>query len=265
MPTLLDPPRPESMEPFAHTAESGPEFTFEQLTTGADWPLKRLLDIAVASALLVVCAPLILLCMVAVKLTSPGSALYSQIRLGRGRRPYRIFKIRSMTHNCEAATGARWATANDARVTPIGRFLRCSHLDELPQLWNILRGDMSLVGPRPERPELICKLEPAIAHYGERMLVRPGVTGLAQVNLPPDTDLESVRRKLLYDRYYVAIGGLWLDLRLLAATGLYLLAIPFRISCAVLLLPGAREVEALSVPLEVSVANLQALSCGETR
>jgi lipopolysaccharide/colanic/teichoic acid biosynthesis glycosyltransferase len=204
-----------------------------------DGRVKRVFDFAAASVLLIASAPVILACMLLVKLTSSGPGIYRQTRLGRGRRPFTIYKIRTMSKDSEALTGARWATANDSRVTPIGRILRRTHLDELPQLWNILRGDMSLVGPRPERPEFIDKLEPIIHQYAERMLVRPGVTGLAQVNLPPDTDIESVRRKLIYDRFYVQSGGMWLDLRLVAVTALSLLGIPFRASCAALQVPGA--------------------------
>src|SRR5205823_10851019 len=158
---------------------------------------------------------------------SRGPVFYSQTRLGRGGRPFRIYKIRTMVHNCERQSGARWCTSGDPRITPVGRFLRATHLDELPQLWNVLRGDMSLIGPRPERPEIIAALERAIPRYHDRLLVRPGLSGLAQVQLPADTDLHSVRRKLAYDLYYVEQLGAWLDLRLALATALYLLRVPF--------------------------------------
>ena len=148
-------------------------------------------------------APLILLAMALVKLTSRGPAIYRQVRAGLGGRPFTIYKIRTMAHDCEARTGPVWATADDPRVTPLGRFLRRSHLDELPQLWNVLRGEMSLVGPRPERPEFVAQLQRAIPDYRRRLQVPPGVTGLAQVQLPPDTDLAGVRRKLVYDLYYI--------------------------------------------------------------
>src|SRR5207253_4196733 len=139
---------------------------------------------------------------------------YSQIRLGRGGKPFAIYKIRTMTHNCEKVSGAQWSTPGDARITPVGRFLRKTHLDELPQLWNVLRADMSLVGPRPERPEFVPKLEHALPRYRDRLAVRPGVSGLAQVQLPPDTDLASVRRKLAHDLFYVERMSFWLDLRI---------------------------------------------------
>src|SRR5207249_2271789 len=158
---------------------------------------------------------------VLVKLTSPGPILYSQTRLGRHGRSYTIYKIRSMSHNCEKQSGPRWSTAGDSRVTPIGRLLRRTHVDELPQLWNVLRGEMSLIGPRPERPEFVPQLERALPQYRQRLLVRPGVTGLAQVQLPPDSDLASVRRKLAYDLYYVHGCNFCLDVQLLLATVLH--------------------------------------------
>jgi lipopolysaccharide/colanic/teichoic acid biosynthesis glycosyltransferase len=111
-------------------------------------------------------------------------------------------------------------------VTPFGRFLRNTHLDELPQLWNVLRGDMALVGPRPERPEIVAILETEIPLYRDRELIRPGVTGLAQIQLPPDTDVESVRRKLAYDLYYIREANALLDLKILIATALKVVGVP---------------------------------------
>jgi lipopolysaccharide/colanic/teichoic acid biosynthesis glycosyltransferase len=189
--------------------------------------LKAVVDAILAVLLLVPAAPLMLLSVLLVRLTSRGPAIYSQTRLGLGGRPYRIYKVRTMYHDCEKTSGARWSTAGDARITPVGRFLRKTHLDELPQLWNVLQGDMSLVGPRPERPEFVPHLEAAIPHYGERLLVRPGVTGLAQIQLPPDTDLDSVRQKLEYDRCYVKRCGLWLDVRIMAGTAFKVVGLPF--------------------------------------
>src|SRR5262249_17904057 len=144
-------------------------------------------------------AVLILYAMALVRLTSRGSAIYRQTRLGLNGRPFTIYKIRTMYHDSERLTGPQWSRPGDPRVTPIGRILRATHIDELPQLWNVLRGEMSLVGPRPERPELAAGLERELPSYRDRLAVRPGVTGLAQVQLPPDTDVESVRRKLAYD------------------------------------------------------------------
>jgi len=175
-----------------------------------------------ALVLLAITSPLLAMMAVAAKLSSPGPAFYSQVRLGRKGRPFRIYKIRTMTHNCEAATGAVWSAAGDNRVTKIGRFLRETHLDELPQLWNVLRGQMAMIGPRPERPELVEKLERAIPRYRERLQVRPGLTGLAQMQRPADEDLEDVRHKLAYDIYYVREMSFWLDVRISVSTTLHM-------------------------------------------
>ena len=188
--------------------------------------LKRASDVVLALALTVITAPLLLGSVALVRLTSAGPVIYSQTRMGRGRRLFTIFKIRTMHHDCERQTGPLWSTDNDPRVTAVGRFLRRTHLDELPQLWNVLRGEMSLVGPRPERPEFVTQLEKAMPRYAERLLTLPGVTGLAQVNLPPDTDHDSVRRKLVYDLHYVNNVGLWFDARIMVGTGFYLLGLP---------------------------------------
>jgi len=204
---------------------------------------KRALDVTLSAILLAFSAPLFLLALALVKLTSRGPFIYSQTRLGRNRRPFTIYKIRTMAHDCERLSGPRWSTRDDPRVTPIGRFLRRTHLDEMPQLWNILRGEMSLVGPRPERPEIARSLELAIPRYADRLAARPGLTGLAQVQLPPDVDLESVRRKLALDLHYVERAGFWLDLRLLLCTGLFLTGVPFAFSCRLLGLPTPTEVE----------------------
>jgi lipopolysaccharide/colanic/teichoic acid biosynthesis glycosyltransferase len=173
----------------------------------------------------------------AVKLTSRGPIFYSQMRVGKNGRPFRLHKIRTMLDDCERTSGPRWATVNDPRVTSIGRFLRSTHLDELPQLWNVIRGQMSLVGPRPERPEFVPSLEKAIPHYCARLLVLPGVTGLAQVHLPADTDLASVRRKLAYDLYYIRQRGLWLDFRLVVCTAVRMVGVPFWPLCRFFRLP----------------------------
>jgi lipopolysaccharide/colanic/teichoic acid biosynthesis glycosyltransferase len=205
--------------------------------------LKRALDVLLALVFCVPALPLVLFAGLLVKLTSRGPLLYSQVRLGLGGRPFRIFKIRSMVADSEK-NGACWSTPGDPRVTRAGRFLRRTHLDELPQLWNVLRGDMSLVGPRPERPEFVPTLEVAVPHYRDRLQVRPGLTGLAQVQLPPDTDLESVERKLACDLCYLQGVGFWLDLRLLLATVCYVLGWSCRWPCRVLRLPPAAGAEA---------------------
>jgi lipopolysaccharide/colanic/teichoic acid biosynthesis glycosyltransferase len=204
---------------------------------------KYALDFCVAVVLLILTAPLLLLCALLVKLTSRGPMIYSQVRLGRDGRPYRIFKLRSMYHLCEVNSGPRWSVNGDPRITPLGRFLRRTHLDELPQLWNILRGEMSLVGPRPERPEFIPTLAKAIPLYTRRMAVRPGVTGLAQVQLPADTDLNSVCRKVAYDLHYVRHASLWMDARILVATVFKVLGASFEFLRRTFLLPCSTAVQ----------------------
>ncbi len=201
-------------------------------------------DFLVAILLFVLTAPLMVLSMILVKLTLRGPVIYSQTRLGRWGRPFTIYKIRTMLSNSEATTGPQWSTADDPRITPVGQFLRRTHLDELPQLWNVLRGEMSLVGPRPERPEFVTKLELAIPCYRERLAVRPGVTGLAQVQLPPDTDLNSVRHKLVCDLYYIERLNFWLDLRILVCTACGFLGIPYAASRKIFRVPTmAQSVE----------------------
>ena len=206
-------------------------------------PVKAVLEFGFALTLLVVGLPLIGLLAALVKLSSRGPAFYRQTRVGQYGQLFSIIKLRTMVDNCESLTGARWCIPGDPRVTWFGHFLRATHLDELPQLFNVLQGDMSIVGPRPERPEFLPKLERSVPGYRNRLLVRPGVTGLAQVQLPPDTDVESVRRKLRYDLYYVEHTSFWLDLRILLCTGLYALGVPFRIAGKVFGVPGTTVVE----------------------
>jgi lipopolysaccharide/colanic/teichoic acid biosynthesis glycosyltransferase len=184
--------------------------------------LKRGLDLGFATVLIIVAVPVVAIAWVVVRLTSSGPGFYSQARIGQFGEPFVILKLRTMFHQCEAGTGATWATRGDPRVTPVGRVLRKLHIDELPQLLNILRGDMSLVGPRPERPEFVGPLAQTLPGYWHRLGVRPGLTGLAQIQLPPDVDLESVRRKIILDRIYLEQRGLGLDLRLLFGTAVYL-------------------------------------------
>ena len=206
-------------------------------------PCKHVADFVAALALGVVALPLIAAAALVVKLTSRGPAFYTQTRVGRGGRCFTIYKIRSMVHNCESLTGPRWSMPGDPRVTRIGWFLRLSHLDELPQLLNVLRGEMSLIGPRPERPEFLPELERELPTYSQRLTVRPGVTGLAQVQLPPDTDLGSVRHKLAHDLYYVRHVHPWLDIRLLACTAFYAVGAPFSLLSRLLGIPRTETVE----------------------
>jgi lipopolysaccharide/colanic/teichoic acid biosynthesis glycosyltransferase len=204
---------------------------------------KYRVDRAVALVLAVPALPVVALAALVVKLTSRGPAFYTQARVGRDGRPFTIFKIRTMLDNCESLTGPRWSIPGDPRVTRVGTFLRATHLDELPQLLNVLRGEMSLIGPRPERPEFVPELERVFPAYRQRLHVRPGVTGLAQVQLPPDADLASVRRKLAHDLYYIQHLSPWLDLRLLVCTGFYALGIPFAALSKFLGIPAGDTLE----------------------
>jgi lipopolysaccharide/colanic/teichoic acid biosynthesis glycosyltransferase len=180
--------------------------------------IKWVLDLSFAFVLLVATAPIVLLCMILVRLSSRGRPLYKQERLGCLGRTFTMYKIRTMVVDCERQSGPIWSLPGDRRVTPIGRFLRWSHIDELPQLVNVLRGEMSLIGPRPERPEIVAQLERALPQYRHRLLIRPGLSGLAQVLQGPDTDLQSVWRKLGFDLLYLDRMSFRLDLQLMLAT-----------------------------------------------
>jgi lipopolysaccharide/colanic/teichoic acid biosynthesis glycosyltransferase len=207
--------------------------------------LKSAVDFGIALILFLLALPVMVLAGLLVKLTSHGPILYSQTRVGRFGQPFRIWKIRSMRHNCESSSGAKWCTSRDPRVTFIGKILRKLHIDELPQLWNIIRGDMSLVGPRPERPEFVTVLDELIEGYSGRLTVKPGLTGLAQIQLPPDTDLESVRKKVALDLVYIDRIGPWLDIRLMLGTVVYLLGFSYAWVRRIMRLPTADVIPAL--------------------
>ena len=179
---------------------------------------KRTLDVCAAAFGLIAALPVMLAVAALVKLTSKGPALYAQERVGQDGRVFVIRKFRSMRQDAEAGTGAVWATANDARITPVGGLLRKARLDELPQLWNVLVGDMSLVGPRPERPEFVRGLTEQIPFYGQRHVVKPGVTGWAQVRYSYGSSVEDAMQKLQYDLYYIKHMSLTLDLFIIFAT-----------------------------------------------
>lgn len=170
--------------------------------------------------LLIFLSPLFLFVAVLVRLSSRGPILYCQERVGLGQKIFKIIKFRSMTQDAESHSGPVWAAHNDSRVTSIGRFLRRLHLDELPQVVNVLRGEMSFVGPRPERPHFVALLEKTFVHYHARHRVSPGITGLAQVRRESDTDLKDVRQKLLLDRVYIQKQSVSLDLVIVVATAL---------------------------------------------
>lgn len=197
---------------------------------------RRVLNVVVAIVLLVVTLPLWVLIALAVKVTSRGPVFYVQTRIGldrrsrppkpgapersrdMGGRPFKIFKFRTMRQDAEDETGAVWAQPNDPRVTPIGRLLRDFRLDELPQLINVLLGDMNIVGPRPERPDLVSGLRDHIPNYVARQRVLPGITGHAQVNLKYDSSVDDVRRKVEHDIEYVRKVSVWQDIQIMLKT-----------------------------------------------
>jgi sugar transferase (PEP-CTERM system associated) len=178
---------------------------------------KRLLDILAASAGLILGLPLMLLVAIAVRLDSPGPILFRQERVGRGHKLFTLAKFRSMRTDAEK-DGPVWATEEDPRVTRVGRFIRTTRLDELPQLWNVLIGDMSLVGPRPERDLFVKQLLDTSAFYGQRLVVRPGLTGWAQIKAPYASSFEESIEKLKYDLYYIKNMSLFLDISILLST-----------------------------------------------
>jgi len=165
--------------------------------------IKRWSDILLASIALILSAPFMAGSALALRFSSPGPILYSQQRVGKDGVPFTIYKFRSMRVDAEALTGAVWSQENDPRVTPVGRFLRRTRLDELPQLWNVLKGDMSFVGPRPERPEFVAGLTRQVPFYGQRHVVRPGLTGWAQVRHRYGSSVDDAQEKLQYDLFYI--------------------------------------------------------------
>ncbi len=179
---------------------------------------KRIVDLVAATCLLAVTLPLCLLVALAIKLEDRGPALFGQVRVGLEGKLFKLWKFRSMRVDAEARTGATWAGANDPRITRAGRWIRHLRIDEIPQVWNVLRGDMSFVGPRPERPEFVAMLRREIPYYDYRSTVRPGITGWAQVNLPYTATVDDSREKLEYDLYYLKHFSVLMDLFILFRT-----------------------------------------------
>jgi exopolysaccharide biosynthesis polyprenyl glycosylphosphotransferase len=178
--------------------------------------LKRAVDIIGGTVGLMLSAPIIAVCGALIYLESPGSIFYRQVRTGRNGRNFHIYKLRSMRLDAESGIGARWATKDDPRRLRIGAFLREWNLDEVPQFWNVLKGEMSLVGPRPERPELIQNFKHRVPHYNARLASKPGMTGWAQVNgLRGDTSLEE---RVRFDLFYLENWSLWFDIQMLVQT-----------------------------------------------
>jgi exopolysaccharide biosynthesis polyprenyl glycosylphosphotransferase len=180
--------------------------------------LKRIVDLALASTLLILLSPLLLAVWLAIRITSPGPVLYRQERIGLHNRPFTVVKFRSMMQGAEDESGPVWASEQDPRVTPIGRWLRRWRLDELPQLWNVIKGDMSLVGPRPERSVFVNEFLTAVPMYNQRHGLRPGITGWGQIHYDYAASREQTREKLEYDLFYVKNASFLLDLAILLRT-----------------------------------------------
>jgi len=180
--------------------------------------VKRVIDMVLSLVGILIVAPFLPLVALAIKLDSPGPVLFKQIRVGKGDVNFVIYKFRSMRQDAEKESGAVWAMQNDNRITKLGNFLRKSRIDEIPQLFNVLMGDMSLVGPRPERPEFVKDLKKVIPYYSERHFVKPGITGWAQVRYPYGASVEDAIEKLRYDLYYIKNYTLFFDFRIMLDT-----------------------------------------------
>lgn len=178
---------------------------------------KRTVDLLISVALGLAILPFLPIIMLAIKLDSPGPVFYSQARLGKDGHQFRIHKFRSMVVNAEAG-GAAFATENDRRVTRFGWFMRRTRIDELPQLWCVIRGDMSVVGPRPERPEHMARIEAEIPEFPMRLAVKPGLTGWAQVSYRYAGTMDELRTKLEYDLYYIQFASILMEIRILLHT-----------------------------------------------
>jgi exopolysaccharide biosynthesis polyprenyl glycosylphosphotransferase len=172
---------------------------------------KRAASVAISIAGLLLTLPLLPFAVLVIKLTSPGPVLYRQRRVGRGGVVFHCYKFRTMRADAEADTGPTWARDDDERITRVGRFLRQTRIDEIPQLWNVLKGDMSLVGPRPERPEFVEGLSREIPYYYLRHSIRPGITGWAQIRYRYGNSVEDAKEKLRYDLYYIKNMSMGLD------------------------------------------------------
>jgi exopolysaccharide biosynthesis polyprenyl glycosylphosphotransferase len=190
---------------------------FDFLESRISRRLKRLTDLLLAAVGLLLASPLMLLTAIAIKLDSPGPILFRQTRVGWKGRPYQLLKFRSMREDAEA-NGAQWAQRNDPRVTRVGKWIRKLRIDEIPQMFNVIAGQMSFVGPRPERPEFVAQLEELIPFYHLRHYLPPGITGWAQVKYPYGASVEDARRKLQFDLYYICSANPIVDFRILLRT-----------------------------------------------
>jgi sugar transferase (PEP-CTERM system associated) len=179
---------------------------------------KRCFDIAASLTLLVLTMPLVLITAIAIKFESKGPAFFRQTRVGLYHENFELIKLRSMRQDAEVDGQAVWAQQDDPRITRVGKWIRQLRIDELPQVWNVLKGEMSFVGPRPERPQFVADLEAQLSYYAERHMVKPGITGWAQINYPYGASLEDARHKLEYDLYYAKNYSPFLDVLILLQT-----------------------------------------------
>ncbi len=179
---------------------------------------KRAFDIVASTLGAIILSPLMILAVILVKCTSKGPVIYSQTRVGKDGQHFKIYKFRTMRVDAEKNTGPVWAAKNDKRLTPVGGFLRKTHIDELPQLFNVLKGEMSVIGPRPERPVFVQEFSEVIPNYTRRLEVKPGITGLAQVWHRYDETLQDVKKKVRYDLLYIKKMCIWADLNIILRT-----------------------------------------------
>ncbi|MFC1646255.1 sugar transferase [Candidatus Omnitrophota bacterium] len=179
---------------------------------------KRIFDLSFSILGLTLASPILFLAAILIKSTSKGPVVYKQNRMGKNGEIFEIYKLRTMRVDAEKGCGAVWALKNDPRVTRVGRFLRNTHIDEIPQFINVFKGEMSIVGPRPERPEMVRDLKKVIRDYEKRHLIKPGITGLAQVLHKYDETIEDVKKKIKYDLSYIRKRCLSVDLKILAQT-----------------------------------------------
>lgn len=237
-------PVPEDFSLFFPTENKS-----RQWEPGTYFRIKYALDRILGYLMLIAAAPIIAACWCIVRFTSPGPGFYRQTRVGLGGRTFKIVKLRTMRVDAET-DGPVWSHGKgDVRITPVGRLMRALHLDELPQLWNVARGEMSLVGPRPERPEIIACLEQLIPGYHLRHNIKPGVTGLSQINLEPDSNINVTRRKQILDLRYVGNASIWLDCRMLFATLLRMFGIK-----------GARIIRIVGLEQHITQSELQTMN-----
>lgn len=214
-----------NLEPGANGQNKDPQAYFipllnlnsRQFTKGLIL-FKRLLDCVLSSVILILSSPLLIIIAILIKFDSNGAVFYKQQRVGENGNIFQLYKFRSMIVDAEGKTGPVWAKQNDSRITRVGKYLRRTHLDELPQLFNVISGDMSLVGPRPERPYFVEKLAFQVPNYCQRLQVRPGITGWAQVNYKYDSTIEDVQQKLEFDLFYIENMNSFLDIKILILT-----------------------------------------------